>query len=315
MDFQKFYDWAYHAAIVDMTCEPDGVKPETRASVYALLVEDGIAVTDGTSYWLTTKGSESVCRARPIAARLLNELVKENHKLVRKLVGQIFKRTMAFVEEEDLYQSGCMAFVKALERFDPSRFSRKGMGGSFCTYLRHWIRDHTQRTTANAQLIHYPKGFGMPYQVHRAAEEILSKTGRQATAEELAAATQLDVTQAKLDTWRAALTSIVPLDTYVAGLSKGVMTKGSGGVADEGTWLSSGDAVDHGSNPEDIYERAETGQSVEVAMTKLTPMQRQVIEALLEGDTYRQVATRLKISEEYVRQLRAAAVAEIQGSL
>ena len=306
MDFVKFYDWAYQAAIVEMEGK-EAFIPSTRQKVYESLVTDDMAmrVSDGKAFTLTLKGVAAVPGAKSKAKRLLQELVRENDKLVHKLVGQVFKKTLNFVEEEDLYQSGLIALVKTLEKFDPSRFSAKGLGASFASYLRHWVRHYTQKSTSDQQPIHHPRSFGMPYPIHKKAEDILSRTGVAATAE------QLGVTEEELSKWRTAMSTVVPLDTYIAPevcLSKGVM-------ADDGLWVPMGDASDMTMNPEEMYERAETEARVEKLMSSLKPLERKVIEMLREGETYRKIAQSLNLTEDYIRKTRSAAVESIQAMM
>src|SRR5581483_4014210 len=144
-------------------------------------------------------------------------LVKENEKLVRKIVNQLFKRQLQFTEEEDLYQSGLMALCRTLEKFDPSRFSNKSLGGSFASYLRHWIRDYTQKSTLNQQTIRHPKGFGMPFPIHKKIEDFKARHGRAPTAQELGSyktkgGKEVPVTEDKLLKWQSAMNSVVSLD-------------------------------------------------------------------------------------------------------
>ena len=127
MDLSKFYAWKRASVIVELAKGPAtneymvrGRKYATCQGVYDALVEDGTATKSKGKYVFLGQ-ADDIARARRDANRLLNELVKENEKLVRKLVGQFFKKTMHFTEEEDLYQAGLLAFCMALKKFDPAK--------------------------------------------------------------------------------------------------------------------------------------------------------------------------------------------------
>jgi RNA polymerase sigma factor (sigma-70 family) len=331
MDFAKFYTWRRSAALVELSTKD--VAPDTCASVYEGLLAEGlithalVEVTKVTKkktttktvagYTLTEAGDEAMAGARKTSSRLITELLRENDKLVRKLVNQLFKKSMAFTEEEDLYQSGLMAFCKALEKFDPSRFSRKGLGGSFCTYLRHWIRDYVQKSTTRQQPIKHPRGFGMPYSIHKKAEEIHSLTGLVATAEQLGTykfkGKTIKVTDDLLLRWGASLNSIVSMDgsgdgehgrnlhSTEAGYVGGVLSK------------VSIDAPDSSKSPLSLYEAAEQAKFAEYLIDGLDAQERVVLSMMREGDaSNRKVAGVLGCKDDCARDYKASLIVKLQ---
>jgi RNA polymerase sigma factor for flagellar operon FliA len=72
----------------------------------------------------------------------VNRLVTDNLQLVRRIVGQLPKRTRAMVSEDDLYSSGTVGLVEAAHRYDPERnatfvtFAYRRIKGAVMDYLR-----------------------------------------------------------------------------------------------------------------------------------------------------------------------------------
>jgi RNA polymerase sigma factor (sigma-70 family) len=252
--------------------------------------------------------------------RLLNELVKENEKLVRKLVGQYFKKTMSFSEEEDMYQAGLLAFCMALRKFDPKKYSTKGIGASFATYVGHWVRSYTKRDTAKQQTIICPEGFGMPYSVHRKAEHIRATTGETAKAEQLGTykvrvkgkTREVVITEDMLLAWKAAQNSVVSLDgstdadhgrdlgAHEAGYIGGVLTSAS---------LK---CPDSSKTPEALFLNAEREQSMGDLMATCTVEERKVIAAIRNGDgSDRLIGKMLGIKEMAARTYKAKLIEKL----
>lgn len=83
--------------------------------------------------------SQLVARVRQGDRDAREELVQRNLRLVQSVVGR-FRRTP--VEEDDLFQLGCVGLVKAVDRFDPGRgvafstFAVPYITGEILSYLR-----------------------------------------------------------------------------------------------------------------------------------------------------------------------------------
>lgn len=312
---------------------------ETCRKVYELLEADGLAVTTPVDvtrwgagrranapgvkkekrvvsvvgYKLTPAGEALVSLAKVQQGRLLNGILRDNDKLVRKLVNQLFKQTASFTEEEDLYQEGLLAFVKALETFDPDAFSRKGVGASFPTFVRAWIRDYVQRGTTRQQPIKHPRGFGMPYEVYRKAEDILAKTGTIATAAQLGSyklrGKMVPVTEELLIKWRTSSSLVVPLDEL-----HNVATKKSWDTGANNEFIEIGTAADSTRNPETLYEREEQQVHINRLISGLTSQEKTVLEMMREGDaSNRKVAGVLGCKDECARLFKIALIEKIRS--
>lgn len=326
MNFEKFHAWKRSAVLVSMA--NSGVAPGECAGVYKRLLDEGLItpalvevtkVTKKTStmrtaegFVLTDAGKSWLPIARREATKLLSELVRENEKLVHKIVNQLYKATMSFTEEEDLYQEGLRAFCKSLEKFDPTRFATKGLGASWCTYLRHWIRDYVQKGTAKQQPIKHPKGFGMPYSVFRRVEEIHSRTGSVATAEQLGTYTvrgkEVPITEALLVKWRTSASLVVPLDEL-----HNISTKTHWDSGGHNEFIEVGTAPDSSKNPETMYERAEQEQLAAKLIDGLTSQEKEVLTMMREGDaSNRKVAGVLGCKDECARLFKAALIVKLQ---
>lgn len=78
-------------------------------------------------------------RSRRGDAEAREELVRRNLRLVRSVANR-FRRVP--VDDEDLFQAGCMGLVKAVDRFDPGRgvafstFAVPCIAGEILSYLR-----------------------------------------------------------------------------------------------------------------------------------------------------------------------------------
>lgn len=316
MDMGKFYAWKYQAVIIALSTAslrpiapgesaPRDQPYECCKAVFDLLVEDGLAATHaGGWYSLSDNGRERVSTAKREVSWRMGELLREDDRLIRKFTLRQHRKSSVYTEEEDLYQAGCMAYVHTLGKFDPGRFSDKGLGKSFTNYLESWVRHYCQQAIAGHQLIRMPRGTGMPYQMHLKAEEI-RKQGREPTPEELG------VTQEQIDQWAQ---SPVAISNYGC---KGKPYMDTNNDTDEHlsrteegwSWASPEPS------PEDQLEAAETASKVDAAMETLKPRERKVMEMLADGATYRTIATEMKVTEEYIRQIRAAAIAKLRKEI
>lgn len=334
MDFDKFYEWKRATIVLEMARE-DGTIAETCHALYDILVEDGVAYRcditrivkgkhikgrrgkDTTvtkpGYRLTDEGNATLPASLKTSNRLLAELLKENEKLVRKIVNQLFKKTTLFVEEEDLFQSGCMAFVKTLSKFDPSRYSNKGLGSSFAVYLRHWTRDYVQKSTCDQQPIHHPRGYGMPYVVHKSIEDFVGRYGRQPDASELGTYKGEKITDKMLDSWRAANHGVVSLDNPAGGVEFRKNTDFVEIGQDRPDFVQ---APDSSKSPARLFERAEALAALEKVKEILTPLERRIIDAVQDGvKAYKGIAEEFGVTEDDCREARSEAMFKIREIL
>ncbi|MGE5507282.1 MAG: sigma-70 family RNA polymerase sigma factor [Chitinophagales bacterium] len=134
-----------------------------------------------------------------------DELVKRN----LRLVGSVVRRFLgSMVEEEDLFQIGCIGLVKAVDRFDPGR------GLAFSTYavpyitgeiLSHLRRDRPVKVSRATQ--------ERARQVRRLREQLAQRLGREPSLAEVAREAGLaeDAVVAALDACQAVVSLEAPL--------------------------------------------------------------------------------------------------------
>lgn len=111
------------------------------------------------------------------------QLVEENQGLIWSVVRRYARRG---VESEDLYQLGCLGFLKAVQGFDP------GYGTQFSTYAVPKIAGEIRRFLRDDGPVKV--GRGMKEQalvLYRARTQLTEALGREPALSELAAATGL----------------------------------------------------------------------------------------------------------------------------
>jgi len=342
MDLAKFYSWKRVSVIAALSKAPQ--TDECCKQVFDDLYSEGLITQcqvegvrwgdqkhsnmQGTNktkrvvklpgYKLNKNGLALVPQAKRQAERLLNELLKENEKLVRKLVNQAFVKTLNFTEEEDMYQAGLMGFVRALSDFDPQKCTRKGVGASFATYVRGWIRDYTQQDTRRQQPIKHPRRFGMPYSVYKKAEHIKATTGVEATAEQLGTyecrskgkSKTVQVTDELLLRWAASQNSVMSMDTV------GNAQTNQSWVQSDGDYVVRGDLPDPESSrgPEGAYLKAEQQVHANALIEGLDEKEQMVIAAIRDGEgSNRKVGILLGVGDSVARDYKLRLFKKLQG--
>ncbi|MDP3276095.1 MAG: sigma-70 family RNA polymerase sigma factor [Deltaproteobacteria bacterium] len=143
--------------------------------------EPGFQLSSGFMRYL-----EGVVSARDRVFRGKNRFVAANLRLVVSIARRYNRGRMALI---DLIQEGNIGLIKAVERFDHNR------GYRFSTYASWWIRHAISRALADkGRAVRIPVHMLDTYnRVQRAAHQINSKTGRDATMVELSAETGLTI--------------------------------------------------------------------------------------------------------------------------
>ena len=112
-------------------------------------------------------------------------LVEENSGLIWGVARRFFGRG---VEAEDLYQLGCIGFLKAIAGFDES------FGTQFSTYAVPKIAGEIRRFLRDDGPVKVSRTLKeRAYTVHRAREQLLAKLGREPRLSEISAETGLSV--------------------------------------------------------------------------------------------------------------------------
>ena len=128
-------------------------------------------------------------------------LIEENAGLIWSIVRRYYGRG---AEPEDLYQLGCLGFLKAVRGFDPA------FGCQFSTYAVPKIAGEIRRFLRDDGPVKVSRGQKeQALAIHRARNQLTAQLGREPTLSELAQVTGLtpeDIASADLAT--AAVTSL-----------------------------------------------------------------------------------------------------------
>lgn len=204
------------------------------------------------------------------------------------------------VELADLVQDGVLGLLRALERFDPDR------GVPFVAYARWWLRQAMQQAIAEQS-----RSLRLPthvlwdiHQLRETRSELLSRGGREASSVELER--ELGWTPGRMDDVLRAERPALSLDAPYVG--------------DEDTVDRLGDLIGDPLSEQaydDVLTKA-TGDSVRMLLSMLTERERQVLgwRLALDGEelSLRQIARRLGMSAERVRQIEQRALIKLRGA-
>jgi RNA polymerase sigma factor for flagellar operon FliA len=136
---------------------------------------------------------------------LRDELITNYLALVRRVVTQVSSRLPRHVRREDLYSTGVMGLIRAVERFDPSK------GSQFESYAYLLIRGSIFDELRTLDWV--PRGVhAKVHRVEGAIQQLRQRLGREPTEEETAQSLGM-----RLDAYRKLLerlhpVTLVPLD-------------------------------------------------------------------------------------------------------
>ena len=124
-------------------------------------------------------------RARQGDREAAGKLVEENAGLIWSVARRYFGRG---IDPEDLYQLGCVGFLKAIEGFDES------YGTRFSTYAVPKISGEIRRFLRDDGMVKVSRTLKENgWKVHQSMERLSQKLGRDATMEEISEDTGIGV--------------------------------------------------------------------------------------------------------------------------
>lgn len=211
-------------------------------------------------------------------------LLEENSGLVWSIVRRYFGRG---ADPEDLYQLGCLGFVKAVRGFDPA------LGYQFSTYAVPKIAGEIRRFLRDDGAVKVSRGLReRGGSIQKARGRLQTELGREPTLSELAAETGLAPEEIA-----AAETANAPVSSLQMELGDGLTLEQM--VGDEGM-------------EESVLER----MALREAVRSLTDRERQVVELrYFRGLTQEKTAQILAVSQVQVSRIEKKAMAALREKL
>jgi RNA polymerase sigma factor FliA len=239
----------------------------------------------------------------PDVRAMRDRICKTNMPLVGRQCGKMVKsRSIPETEMDDFIQAGATGLLQAIERYNPSI-------AMFSTYAVHWIRQALEKHLDSDMVIRRPRDSLMPWQTRKLEQEILIKTGRKATAEELEVAPRI------LEKWRQEDFQLRP-ERMDEGWEL-LATENQGDFGRKNTHDSSRDVRDSRPSACDALEGEEMRVMLAQAIERLPEVQRKVLEAHYgeEEVSLRKLAKEMNRHEESVRLIRVAALAAVKADI
>ena len=218
-----------------------------------------------------------------------DELIEGNLKLVLSILKRFNNRGENM---DDLFQVGCIGLVKAIDNFDLTQEVR------LSTYAVPMILGELKRYLRDNSTLRVSRSLkDLAYKALKVKEDITTKTGREATLEEIAkelGVDEFDIVTA-LDSMRSPVSIFEPI------------------YSDGGDTIYLYDQLqDKSLNDEDI----ETTMSVKQAINDLSTREKYIIDArYVTGKTQMEIAEELGISQAQISRIEKGAIKSLKKVL
>ncbi|MEP6755817.1 MAG: sigma-70 family RNA polymerase sigma factor [Chthonomonadales bacterium] len=291
--------------IVDRTpdnldVETEYVHPHEVEEVFA----DGRAVPDAVNSWLNQVGKRSLVsleREIELGARIergdqvaKEELIEANYRLVVSIAKRYTNRGLSF---SDMMQEGNIGLIRAIEKFD----YRKGL--KFSVYASVWVRQYITRAISDqGRTIKIPQTLVETiHRLMRVRATLVQELGRQPSVEELSRELEMPVEQVQ---------SIIRISPEPLSLQTPATTDEENDIGD---YVEDHQAI----SPSDMANKDDLKEKVGFALDALNEREREVVTLRygLEGQpaiTHEEVAQKLGIKRDKVRQIEAKALAKMR---
>lgn len=224
------------------------------------------------------------------------QLILNYLHLVKYVVGRVAAGVPNHVRAEDMYSTGVMGLVKAIERYDPSRANK------FETYaillIKGAIIDEMRSLDWVPRSVHQKAN-----EVAKVQNELEQKLGREATDQEVATALGLSKNAYDELLHRIRPAVLMPLDTEVS-------------PDDEGTVLAERIPDPKVTTSFENVERKEFRQKLEQAVLEMPEQERMVLVLYYyENLMLKEIGKIMGVSESRISQIHTKAVLRLRGRL
>ncbi len=218
------------------------------------------------------------------------KVVREYLPVIKRLALDLKQGLPPNVELDDLIQEGVLALLSSLERYDPKKgplhpFVMTRIKGAMLDYLRRldWLPRNLRRHIK---------------EVERAIIEIESE-GREASNEEIAERTGLDVETVRAVRSEMVRKQILMLDSYLLDTDETIL-----------------ETIPSGETPEDVVMKEELMNAVKEAINRLSDREKLVLSLRYERElSLKEIGAVLGVSESRVSQIISAALAKVKRFL
>ena len=226
-----------------------------------------------------------------------NQMMELNLRLVVPTAKRFQRPGMELM---DLIEEGNLGLMQAIDKFDPTK------GYRFSTYAIYWIEQYIRKyIEEQSGSIKIPShAWGNLKRWFRAWNSLKEENGRDPSLREMAQELNLTAKQVKaiMDTLSAA-TGVESLTSLVGG--------------DEEMTLEDVLSDDGKGNPHDVFLRSENAQVLQQSLMNLSDRDRKILTlrfGLLDNEpkTLGEVADRMGLSRERVRQLEERAIEQLR---
>ncbi len=239
-------------------------------------------------------------RARQGDQNAINRLVQANLKFVVKIASRYQNRGLSLSE---LISEGNIGLLKAIEKFDPDKDIK------LISYAIWWIRQRIMLAVSEkSSLIRVPLGkSSSAYRVKATQDRIYTETGETASTEELSE--KMNLTERSIEQLQDHMIETTSFDDLVSGSDfQEFSTRDM--IADD-------DLAD----PQKLYHRERLKHKINKAIDKLDKREADIIRTYYglnednESQNFAQIAEKMGLSRERVRQIQKEALKKILADL